>query len=372
MRILVNLAGILKEDSQSLYAKSMLKALVDDTASSHFFILVTNGNITWPENLKSDRVEVVTLKFAKGKFLSLFAVQCIVPFIFLKKRASIVYSPTTLFPWLLAKKSVVTIHDLAYATFPEESGAFARNIMSLSYFLAAKFARHIIAISRTTAEAVKKLYKRERAVTVVYNAPVLASGDGEMRAVCPSVPHTYILYMGINRKRKNLAVLIESLQYVSGVYLVIAGDRLAGSHEEFLAKKYGVEKRIIELGYIASESCKIKLYKDAAIFAFPTLDEGFGLPVTEAQTLGTPLIVSDIPIMREVAGDGALFADPKDPKIFGEAINRLLSDGKLREELRERGFINVRRFSWAASAKVLAELFNETEKNEIENNVNKQ
>lgn len=362
MRILVNLAGILKEDSQSLYAKSMLKALVTDPGSPHFFILVANGNISWPASLRSDRVEVVTINFAKGKFLSFFALQCIVPFIFFKKRASIIYSPTTLFPWLLVKKSVVTIHDLAYATFPEESGAFARSIMSLSYSIAAKFSKHIVAISKTTAEAVKKLYKREHAVIVVYNAPVLASGDVEAYTICPSIPHTYILYMGINRKRKNLAVLIEALQYVSGVYLVIAGDRLAGSHEEFLAKKHGVEKRIIELGYIAAEFCKIKLYKDAAIFAFPTLDEGFGLPVVEAQTLGTPLVVSDIAIMREVAGDGALFADPKDPKIFGDAINHLLSDGKLREELRERGFVNARRFSWVASAKVLAAIFNEIKK----------
>ena len=130
--------------------------------------------------------------------------------------------------------------------------------------------------------------------------------------------------------------------------------------EEYLQAKPELKNRIRFLDYI-SETEKMALYRGAAIFVFPTLYEGFGLPILEAQSLGTPVITSSTASNAEVAGQGAAIVDPESPYEIAEAIEQLLSDQNLREEKVAHGFANVKRFSWEQTARnTLRQLLSES------------
>lgn len=366
MRILVNLVGILKEDSQSLYAKSMVLEILRNAPKSHYFVLVSGGNINWVDKLTGDNFKIIKFGFAKGKIKSWLSLQFVVPLIYLKEKINLIYSPSVLSSLFLAHRSVNTVHDFAYLKFRDESSFLARQLMRLSYYFSIKFSKYIVAISNSTLEDIKSIYKRNKNIIVIYNAPIinrivenntnennLKNNSNDYKKFQP-----YILYIGINRPRKNLRILIEALAEIPNINLIIAGDRLDGTELADLIKNKNLRDRVIELGYVNDDFEKIKLYEQASVFVFPTLYEGFGLPAVESQLLGVPLICSDIPVLREIAGEGALFADSVDPDSFSESIKKVISNKEIKNDLIEKGFENVKRFSWEKSAKELLEIFN--------------
>jgi glycosyltransferase involved in cell wall biosynthesis len=107
----------------------------------------------------------------------------------------------------------------------------------------------------------------------------------------------------------------------------------------------GLGDAVTFLDYLTEDALR-RLYTHAACFVLPSLGEGFGIPVLEAMACGTPVVTSDIPPPREVAADAALFVDPYDAASMADAMYRVLSDGALREELRERGLRRAQAFSW--------------------------
>jgi glycosyltransferase involved in cell wall biosynthesis len=108
--------------------------------------------------------------------------------------------------------------------------------------------------------------------------------------------------------------------------------------------------RVKEVGYVSTEEL-VELYRCATIFAYPSLSEGFGLPVLEAMACGAPVLTSNLSSLPEVAGEAALLVDPEDPSDIAAGLERLLNDHALRSGMIEKGFDNVRRFSWDRSAR---------------------
>ena len=170
----------------------------------------------------------------------------------------------------------------------------------------------------------------------------------------------YILFVGNSNPRKNLGRMIrafDDMKERTGLahQLVIAGEQ-GWRFDKNMALE-GVKHRedVRFIGFVPDGDMPA-LYSGAALFAFPTLYEGFGIPVLEAQQCGVPVVTSNVSALPEAAGDGALYADPRDVESISLAMQRVLEDETLAGELVERGYENAKRFSWQASAERLNEI----------------
>jgi glycosyltransferase involved in cell wall biosynthesis len=161
-----------------------------------------------------------------------------------------------------------------------------------------------------------------------------------------AVTRPYLLFVGASDPRKNLDGLIVAYEMIAAdrdVDLVIAGQRPPNQPPAPTAG------RVHWVGHVSAADLAW-LYSGAAAFVFPTLYEGFGLPILEAMSAGTPVITTPLSSIPEVAGDAALYADPRDPAALATVLGRVLDDAGLRAELRRRGFDQVGRFSWTRTA----------------------
>jgi glycosyltransferase involved in cell wall biosynthesis len=174
----------------------------------------------------------------------------------------------------------------------------------------------------------------------------------------------YILFVGTIQPRKNIAKLIEAVSLLKNkeIQLVVVGKK-GWLWEEILAapEKFKITDRIKFLDFVGNEDLP-SLYKNAQCFVLPSLYEGFGLPVLEAMQFGCPVVTSNVSSLPEVGGDAAIYFDPESVDDMAEKIDKVISDEKLRAEMTEKGYNQVKKFSWEKTAKetlkVLEELGN--------------
>lgn len=177
------------------------------------------------------------------------------------------------------------------------------------------------------------------------------------------ITEQYILNAGDLHPRKNIIRLIEAFSWLKETkriphQLVLVGKALYQAEEIYRkASSCSARNSIIFTGYIPFEELKA-LYQGAAVFAFPSLQEGFGLPVHEAMASRIPVVVSNRGALPEVAGDAALVVDPLSIEDIGSAIYRVLDDAGLREELIEKGLKQIQGYSWVESCRKLLNLYN--------------
>jgi glycosyltransferase involved in cell wall biosynthesis len=256
-------------------------------------------------------------------------------------------------------RRVVTIHDLIYRTLPEAHPGVRALGMRVLVPLAARRSDRVIVDSRATAQDVRThLRVPERRIDVV------ELGVGATRSAAPlpgpelrerldAGERPILLTVSAKLAHKNLARLIGALASVpAGERPLLVLPGYATPYEAELrahAASLGAEDDVRFLGWVSSEELE-GLYGAAAGFVFPTLAEGFGLPVLEAMARGVAVACSDIPVLREVAGDDALFFDPRSEPAIAAAIGRLLHDGALAERLRAAGPARAARFSWRRTA----------------------
>jgi glycosyltransferase involved in cell wall biosynthesis len=170
------------------------------------------------------------------------------------------------------------------------------------------------------------------------------------------LPARYILFVGTLEPRKNVNILLQAFAQVSAetarddLALVIAGGNGWGG-EDYLAtaKALKLQGRVRFTGFVADDDLP-DLYRGALLFVYPSLYEGFGLPVLEAMACGTPVITSNRTSLPEVAGGAALLVDPTRPEALVEAMISLMHDGELYRELRAKGLARARAFTWNAVA----------------------
>lgn len=284
------------------------------------------------------------------------------------------FTPAHVIPLTYRGRSLATIHDLGYHYFPQAHPWQQRLYLHWSTRHNAHHAYHILADSHATKSDLSRFYHLPQTkVTVVY--PALPS-EGELSPASNlsisqslihhssfTVPHSpfttpYLLYIGTLQPRKNLSRLVRAFAQ-SGVphQLVLAG-RVGWLADDLVAtitqQPEEVRKRIHLLGYV-SDADKDQLLTRATGLLYPSLYEGFGFPILEAQSRGIPVLCSNSSSLPEVAGDAALLADPHDVSGIAAAIHRLTTDEPLRQTLIHKGHDNVRRFTWEnAAAQLLA------------------
>ncbi|MGD8998489.1 MAG: glycosyltransferase family 1 protein [Anaerolineae bacterium] len=276
------------------------------------------------------------------------------------------FVPAHVLPSIHPCPSLVTIHDLGYLHFPKSHPWQQRLYLDLSTRWNAQTATHLLADSQATkVDLVTRYGVAASKITVAYPGVDRSLGpvhdDAAIQAAKAryGISGDYFLYMGTLQPRKNLSRLLEAFAEFATrhaspkIQLVLAGKR--GWLYTDLFKRVGprgLEGRVRFPGYVAEED-KAALLSGALAFLFPSLHEGFGFPVLEAQACGCPVITSTTSSLPEVAGDGALLVDPEDTAAITDAMQRMATDPTLCDELTERGFANVGRFSWEACAETV-------------------
>jgi glycosyltransferase involved in cell wall biosynthesis len=265
-------------------------------------------------------------------------------------------------------RTVVTVHDLGYLYFPQAHPPLARLYLDLSTRWNAHAAAHVIADSQATKDDLVRHYATPPAkITVAYpgrDESLRRVGNPAAIEVVKrryGITHEYLLYIGTLQPRKNLIRLVTAFSSLqpptSNLQMVIAGAKGWLYSDIFaMVKQLGLEYKVLSPGRVADED-KVALISGAVALVFPSLYEGFGLPVIEAMQCGTPVICSKTSSLPEVAGDAALLTDPLDEDALAQAMIRLLGDADLRRTLVERGYTQAQKFSWSAcAARVLSTL----------------
>jgi glycosyltransferase involved in cell wall biosynthesis len=246
-------------------------------------------------------------------------------------------------PRLPMRRAIATFHDLFVMTGEYSTPEFRARFTAQARDAAAR-ADAVIAVSEFTRSQVVSLLGVDPAkVHVVHHGTRKLPEQGSDTPRREKV----ILNVGAIQKRKNIARLVEAFETLAPPWqLVIAGSNGYGA-EEILARieQSPARDRIRVTGYVSPEDLA-GWYARAAIFAFPSLDEGFGMPVLEAMAAGVPVITSNRSALPEVAGDAALLVDPEDDEALGQALRELTINVDLCLDLARRGTARARMFTW--------------------------
>lgn len=257
---------------------------------------------------------------------------------------------------------VVTIHGLEGKYLPQSGNFFSHIYRNLSIGWAVRFATRLIAVSEDTKRDIINTYhKQSKDIKVIYEGVDYArfgrikSSKLKIQSLKKyGITGEYILFVGTVQPRKNLVRLIKAFSLLAPDFpelkLVIAG-KLGWLFEPILnaPKKYKIKDKVVFAGRIKDEDLPA-LYQKAQLFVFPSLTEGFGLPVLEAQAAGVPVIAAKKGALPEVAGEGALFIDPYKTQDLTRKMRKALTEKKLRAELVRKGRENARKFSWEKAA----------------------
>jgi len=240
------------------------------------------------------------------------------------------------------RRTVSTFHDLFVLTGDYSSAEF-RDRFSHQARQAAERSSLIICVSRFTAQQVEQLLKVEPARIRVIHHGTRHPPERRTQQRQPIV-----LFTGAIQRRKNVQRLVEAFEQAAppGWQLVLAGSRGFGAESAIARIEASPRRADIQLrGYVPAIVLE-ELYRRASIFAFPSLDEGFGMPVLDAMARGLPVLTSNCSAMPEVAGDAALLVDPHDTAAIAEGLRKLATDETLRNQLAEKGIARSKEFSW--------------------------
>ena len=365
MRIAIDYtAGIRQRAGIGVYARNLMNAMLAEDKKNEY-TLITSGRPTKEHTFPMASNVRGRSVFIPDRYLNILWYRWRVPLYanFFTGSADIYHGLDFVIPPLLGKaRKVVTVHDLAFLQHPETA------IPSLAAYLnkvvpeSVAKADVVAAISHTTKQALIEHYQTPaEKITVIscgiapyfkrITDPILLEATQHKFGL----KHPFVLSVGTLEPRKNHLGLIRAFYEVqqskeNSAILAIAGGE-GWLYEETLrtVKELKLEDKVRFLGRV-SDLELILLYSLADVFAFPSFFEGFGIPPLEAMACGAPVITSNTSSLLEVTGDAAIHIDPHDTLALANAISRLLGDEQLRENLRQKGYVQVQKYTWSKSA----------------------
>lgn len=252
----------------------------------------------------------------------------------------------------IGRPVVVTVHDMIQELFPDDfsEGIIAdkrRQILG---------ADHIVAVSENTKRDILSLYPQvsPEKISVIYHGASFA----DLRPAGCACPEKFILFVGRRDGYKNFRILLSALKPLlerdRDMGIVCAGEPFRHGEQRLIAES-GLGGRVFSIG--ASDAQLLYLYSKAEAFVFPSLYEGFGLPILEAFRAGCPVCLADASCFPEIAEDAAIYFDPRDEVALLEAVTRCMEDRSLRGTLVRKGKERLRAFDWTASAASLGRVY---------------
>jgi len=352
-------------------ARELIPALLAEAPAGMRFTAFVNreaaaaGDGPWGELLPAVTVPVN----ARNRVQWVLGEQTLLPRLAAREGVDLVHSLASTAPLWGRFRRVVTVHDLIYARFPEAHAGIRDKGMKVLVPQAVRRSHRVIADSQSTREdLIELLGVRSDRIDVV---PLGLGGvrraaplsERETRARFDLGERRVLLSLSAKRPHKNLLALIGALARIPSEdrpLLVLPGYPTA--HEAELrerASSAGIAGDVRFPAWVSADEVE-GLWALAEAFVFPSLYEGFGLPVLEAMARGVPVACSNASSLPEVAGEAALLFDPHDESAIAEALRRLLDDDALREQLRTRGLARVADFTWERTARLTLESYRRT------------
>ena len=300
--------------------------------------------------------------------------QSVLPLELARHRAQVVHGLVNVLPLATRVPGVVTVHDLSFVRTPETLPPLKRTYLARLCAASVRRARAVIAVSGQTADDVEHFFGVPASkIRVIYNGvapeftPAQHSAQEQFRTA-KGLPARYLLYLGTLEPRKNLEMLVRAFvrwrtlapAAAAGVKLVLAGGK--GWYYDTIfteVRSLGLAGDVIFPGFVPPAELP-DWYRGAVAFVYPSLFEGFGLPVLEAMACGTPVICSEAASLREVAGAAALTLPAADEGAWANAMHLLCDQPAAAAELRRRGLEQAAKFSWQLSAQKTIQVYNET------------
>jgi glycosyltransferase involved in cell wall biosynthesis len=293
-----------------------------------------------------------------------------VPWVLRRERPDLYHAPHYVLPAAIHCNSVVTIHDCIHLMFPQ----YLPNRMAYAYaraqmWTAAHRSDCILTVSDASKRDILHLFNiPPEKIVVVYNAidahfSITPTPDAVARVrERYQLDHRFVLYVGNIKPHKNLVRLIEAFSELrtgdlEDVKLLIIGDEISKLPAlRHAVHRHKLHKHVRFLGYVPDDQLTV-LYRLAAVFVFPSLYEGFGLPPLEAMASGTPVVVSNVSSLPEVVGDAAVLVDPHDIDSIVDGLRCVLTDPTRADDMRRKGLERSREFSWERSVARTLEVY---------------
>jgi len=312
----------------------------------------------------------------------------------LYKRPDVLFVPAHTLPLFGPRKTVNTIHDIAF--FREKNLYFSQQLKTtrigvrplINFFVkvltrgkyradsvdylywstnfALRHAKKIITVSEFTKQEILNLCPKANAkkIKVIHNGyntdlfkPLNDPEKTQKILAKYNISQPYFLYVGRLERKKNTPNLIEALALLRDNHpevkekLVLIGNASFGFDEvKYVIEEFNLNNDVLIPGWV-DEADLPYIYNAASAFIFPTKHEGFGIPILESMACGLPTTSSNLPVLREVAGEAILYFDQNDKNSIAEAMFKIISDDSLRQELRLRGLSQSSKFSWEKCAR---------------------
>ncbi len=355
MKIGINLIQYTDVQGIEVFSQNLLASLLRLRPNDEFVFFLNQKSIKIFD-LKFDNVKIVVKNFKKlSRSRLIMYQQCGLLLKIKQEKIDLLYCPSTAAP-IFYRKKIITIHDCAALRFKDEAGFFSRIYLKLIFLSAKYYSLGIVTVSNFSKNEIVNLLKIPiEKIKVIFEGPPALPIVKEEEAISifnkfELLNKKYFFYIGNSRPRKNLSRLLKAWNVFSvknpDYYLVIAGKSYSyHSHN----------KRVKFLGII-SEKEKTILYKKSLALIFPSLYEGFGLPVLEAQSLGIPVVSSNLSSLPEIAGLGALFINPNNNESIINGMEKIIAPNFLKDNLIRNAHENLKKFSWDKSANLLLDL----------------
>ncbi len=279
---------------------------------------------------------------------------------FFKKKLDLTHSPIPL-PLPTKGKKIVTVYDIFFLDFPELADKEARRSFAQRMKSAMERADGIVTISRFTARQIMERFGTERErIKIVYPGIDRSFWENveqkrlEQTKAAYDLPSDFLLFVGASEQRKNLLNLLEALTIIHARYRKIALLLIGPKGRDFKNVRAKIQELelsswVMMVGYTNDKELK-NFYWLSSAFIYPSLWEGFGIPLLEAMACGIPVVTSQTSALPETGGEAVVYCDPKDPEDIAEKAIRVLEDNSLREKLISAGKRRIQSFGWENAA----------------------
>jgi glycosyltransferase involved in cell wall biosynthesis len=347
------------------YIKNLVFALLSTAPEDDYLLVTSRGN---REHFAPLGKNVSFESCPASRPLRICWEQAVLPRILKARNVDLFHGLASVLPLRTSCRCVATVHDLTTFLAPERHTAARRTYLRWMIPRACRRADAIIAVSESTRDDLVKFLRVPPGKISVIHLGVAESfrpvedADTLLQVRRKyGLPEKFILYLGLVEPRKNLGTLVAAYREAEEVNrefsLVLAGS-LGWDYQPLIRqiRSSAAGDRILLPGYIRAEDLPA-VYSASSLFVYPSLYEGFGLPVLEAMACGTPVITSNVSSLPEVAGEAALLVDPRSPHELAAAMRKLLANEDVRKSFSERGLVRARSFSWSQTARKTLEVY---------------